>query len=50
MRDDYKDREAERQADIHIEELDARILLICGTGDEAWPSDYLVNYMKQLFV
>lgn len=26
---------AERQADIHIEELDARILLIAGTGDEA---------------
>lgn len=47
MRDDYKDKEAERQADIHIEELDARILLICGTGDEAWPSDYSVNYMKQ---
>lgn len=46
-RDAYKDKEAERQADIHIEELDARILLICGTGDEAWPSDYSVNYMKQ---
>ena len=46
-RDAYQNKEAERQADIHIEELNARILLIAGTGDEAWPSDYSVNYMKQ---
>lgn len=46
-RDAYKDKAAEKKADIHIEELDARILLIAGTGDEAWPSDYSVNYMKQ---
>lgn len=46
-RDAYQDKEAEEKAYIHIEELDARILLIAGTGDEAWPSDYSVNYMKQ---
>lgn len=36
-RDAYQNKKAEQQADIHIEELDARILLIAGTGDEAWP-------------
>lgn len=46
-RDAYKNKDAESLADIHIEELDARILLVAGTGDEAWPSDYSVNYMKQ---
>lgn len=46
-RDAYKNKDEERTADIHIEELDAGILLIAGTGDEAWPSDYSVNYMKQ---
>ena len=35
------------EADVAEAALDARILLICGTGDEAWPSDYSVNYMKQ---
>ena len=45
-RDAYQNKEAERQADIHIEELNARILLIA-ESDEAWPSDYSVNYMKQ---
>lgn len=35
-RDAYEDKDAERQADIHIEQLNARILLIAGTGDEAW--------------
>lgn len=43
----YQDKMAERQADIHIEELDARILLIAGTGDEAWPADYSVDYLKK---
>lgn len=46
-RDAYEDKESERRADIHIEEVDARILLIAGNGDEAWPSDYSVNYMKR---
>lgn len=47
FRDAYQDKEAEQQADIHIEELNARILLLAGTGDEAWPSDYSVNYLKK---
>lgn len=46
-RDAYQDKNLEEQADIHIEKLNARILLIAGTGDEAWPSDYSVNYIKQ---
>lgn len=46
-RDAYKDKEAEKQADIHIERLNARILMIAGGGDEAWPSDYSVNYLKK---
>lgn len=46
-RDAYEDKEAEQRADIHIEELNARILMIAGSGDEAWPSDYSVNYLKK---
>lgn len=46
-RDAYADAEAERQADIHIEELHARILMLAGGGDEAWPSDYSVNYLRK---
>lgn len=46
-RDAYEKKEAEKQADIHIEKLHARILMIAGTGDEAWPSDYSVKYLKK---
>lgn len=46
-RDAYKDKGAEQLADIHMEDLDARILMIAGTADEAWPSDYSVQYMKE---
>lgn len=45
-RDAYRNKELERAADMHIEETNARILMIAGTGDEAWPSDYSVNYLK----
>lgn len=45
-RDAYKDKELEHKADMQIEETDARILMIAGTKDEAWPSDYSVKYMK----
>ncbi len=44
-RDAYQDKELEALADIHIEELNSRILMIAGTGDEAWPSDYSVKYL-----
>lgn len=43
----YQIKDSEKQADIHIEELNAKILLLAGTGDEAWPSDYSVNYLKK---
>ena len=46
-RDAYKNKKMEQIADIHIEELNAKILMIAGTGDEAWPSDYSVSYLKQ---
>lgn len=45
-RDAYMDKEQERKADLKLYETGARILLIAGTGDEAWPSDYSVNYIK----
>ncbi|MCM1542419.1 MAG: hypothetical protein NC121_14330 [Blautia sp.] len=46
-RDAYGDKKAETAADIHIEKLDARILLLAGTGDEMWPSDYSVRYLEK---
>lgn len=45
-RDAYMDKEQEEKADLKLYETGARILLIAGTGDEAWPSDYSVNYIK----
>lgn len=45
-RDAYKNRELEEKADLKLYETKARILLIAGTGDEAWPSDYSVNYIR----
>lgn len=45
-RDAYKDKKAEAEADIHIEEQDARVLLLAGTGDEMWPSEYSVKYLE----
>lgn len=44
----YHNRELEQKADIHPEKANARILLIAGTGDESWPSEYSVNYLKNL--
>ena len=45
-RDAYRDKNLEALADLKLYETEARILLIAGTGDEAWPSDYSVNYIK----
>lgn len=45
-KDAYKNKKLEQAVTVHIEETNARILLIAGTGDEAWPSDYSVNYLK----
>lgn len=49
-RDAYRNTELEQIADIHIEELNARILMIAGTGDEAWPSDYSVSYLEKRLI
>lgn len=46
-RDAYKDREQEEKADLKLYETGTRILLIAGTGDEAWPSDYSAKYIKK---
>jgi esterase/lipase len=45
--DAYEDKEREKQAEIPLEKTNARILMIAGTGDEAWPSDYSVRYMEE---
>lgn len=46
-RDAYRDKELEQAANVHIEKTGARILMLAGTGDEAWPSDYSVMYLKK---
>lgn len=46
-RDAYRDKEAEAKADLKLWESGARILLIAGTQDEAWPSDYSVRYIEK---
>jgi esterase/lipase len=45
--DAYEDREREEQAQIPLEKTNARILMLAGTGDEAWPSEYSVRYLKE---
>lgn len=45
--DAYADKDTEREADIHIEKCSSRILLLAGTGDEMWPSDYSVKYLEK---
>jgi esterase/lipase len=45
-RDSYKDRERVKKAALHPERTGARILMIAGSHDEAWPSEYSVRYLK----
>lgn len=45
--DAYQDKALEKRAELKLDRTGARILLIAGTGDEAWPSDYSVKYMKE---
>ena len=45
-RNAYKDKKNEEMASFHLETSRARILLIAGTGDEVWPSDYSSKYIK----
>lgn len=46
-RDAYRDKKLEQLAELTLEKTGARILLIAGTGDEAWPSDYSVRYLEE---
>jgi alpha-beta hydrolase superfamily lysophospholipase len=45
--DAYEDKAREKQAEIPLEKTNARILMLAGTGDEAWPSEYSVWYLKE---
>lgn len=45
-RNAYESKDQEEKADLKFYETGARILLIAGTGSEAWPPDYSVNYIK----
>lgn len=42
----YKNKKLETEADYHLETSGARILLVAGTKDEVWPSEYSVKYIK----
>lgn len=43
----YQDKTAEEKAHLEIEKTNARILLIAGGADEAWPAQYSVSYIEQ---
>lgn len=43
----YQDKAAEKAAWLHLEKTNARILLIAGDEDEAWPAEYSVNALKK---
>lgn len=42
----YQDKKAEKAAWLHLEKTNARILMIAGDEDEAWPAEYSVNALK----
>ena len=44
--DAYRDKTAEKEAFLPLEKTDARILLIAGGADEAWPAEYSVNAIR----
>ena len=43
----YQDKAAEEKAHLEIEKTNARILLIAGGADEAWPAEYSVSYIEK---
>jgi esterase/lipase len=45
--DAYEDGERELQSEIPLDKTNARILMMAGTGDEAWPSEYSVQYLEK---
>lgn len=44
--DAYQDKDREQKAMLPIEKTNARILLIAGGADEAWPAEYSVRTIK----
>ena len=44
--DAYRDKTAEKEAFLPLEKTGARILLIAGGADEAWPAEYSVNEIR----
>lgn len=45
--DAYQDKDREQKAWLQIEKTNARVLLIAGGADEAWPAEYSVNAIKE---
>ena len=43
----YQNKAAEKAAWLHLEKTNARILLIAGAEDEAWPAEYSVKVLKK---
>lgn len=43
----YQDKEEEKAAWLQLEKTNARILLIAGAKDEAWPAEYSVKVLEQ---
>lgn len=46
FRDAYRDKAREQAAALKLSETGTRILLIVGTKDETWPSEYSAKYLK----
>lgn len=45
--DAYQDKDREQKAMLPMEKSNARILLIAGGADEAWPAEYSVHTMQE---
>ena len=45
--DAYHDNDAVERAKLHVEKTGARVLLIAGDEDEAWPSEYSVKLIEE---
>ena len=45
--DAYENSEAVKKAKLHVEKTNARVLLIDGNEDEAWPSEYSVREIEK---
>lgn len=46
--DAYQDKNREQKAMLPIERTNARILLIAGGADEAWPAEYSVHVLPRV--